>query len=88
MREMSEMEQPYMRKEERMTLARKTLEDIFKQDPSEARAFWEIVRQSENLIDELSIDLLKQVESGEGAEKEKDTESTLQIIPFPSRETK
>ncbi len=85
---MSEMEQPYMRKEERMALARKTLEDIFKQDPSEARTFWEIVRQSENLIDELSFDLLKQAEGEEENTKEKDSGSNRQIIPFPPKETK
>lgn len=60
-----------MRKEERMTLARKTLEDIFEENPSEARTFWEIVRQSESLIDELSFDLLKQAEREEEDKKEK-----------------
>lgn len=85
---MSEMEQPYMRKEERMTLARKTLEDIFEENPSEARTFWEIVRQSESLIDELSFDLLKQAEREEEDKKEKNAESNRQIIPFPSKETK
>lgn len=70
-----------------MALARKTLEELLKQDPNEAKAFWAIVKQSERLVDDLASEMLHA--TGRKKKKLKKASEELitdqQVIPFPQK---